>query len=139
MVAMAEDYRIDELSERECWELLSQAGFGRIALAPLGEPDIFPVNFLVDGSSLLMRTAAGTKLADVVVNASVAVEADAREGDEAWSVIAKGRARIVDSFRETYEKDELHLETWVPGDKPIYVEIAVDSVSGRRFFRGSAA
>lgn len=138
MDPMAEDYRIEELSERECWDLLAQAQFGRVALAPLGDPDIFPVNFLVDGTTVLIRTAAGTKLSDVVVNSAVAVEADAQEGDRAWSVLAKGRARIVDTFSETYAKDELHLESWLPNEKPIYVEISIDRITGRRFLRGSA-
>jgi hypothetical protein len=30
---------------------------------------------------------------------------------------------MVDSFSETYADDEKHLETWLPSDKPIYVEI----------------
>jgi nitroimidazol reductase NimA-like FMN-containing flavoprotein (pyridoxamine 5'-phosphate oxidase superfamily) len=135
---MSEDFRIEELPEQECWEILDRVRFGRLAMAPMGDPDIFPVNFLVDGSTILMRTAAGTKLADLVINSAVAVETDGQEGDVAWSVIAKGRARMVDSFTETYAKDEKHLETWLPNEKPIYVEISVESISGRRFLRGSA-
>ncbi len=98
---MSDDFRIEELPEHECWEMLDRVRFGRLAMAPMGDPDIFPVNFLVDGTTLLMRTAAGTKLANIVVNAAVAVESDGIDGDVAWSVIAKGRARMVSSFTET--------------------------------------
>lgn len=135
---MSEDFRIEELPEQECWAILDRVRFGRLAMAPMGDPDIFPVNFLVDGRTVLMRTAAGTKLADLVINSAVAVETDGQEGDVAWSVIAKGRARMVDSFTEAYAKDEMHLQTWLPSDKPIYVEITVETISGRRFLRGSA-
>ena len=135
---MSDDFRIEELPDPECWELLDRVRFGRLAIAPMGDPDIYPVNFLVDGTTLLMRTAPGTKLADIVVNSAVAVESDGIDGDVAWSVIAKGRARMVSSFTEIYAMDEKHLESWLPSDKPIYVEITVQSVSGRRFFRGSA-
>ncbi|MBK8867010.1 MAG: pyridoxamine 5'-phosphate oxidase family protein [Dermatophilaceae bacterium] len=135
---MSDDFRIEQMSTQECWEVLDRERFGRLAVAVQGEPDIFPINFLVDNGTLLMRTAAGTKLTELVINAAVAVEADGRDGDEAWSVIVKGLARMVDSFSETYADDEKHLETWLPSDKPIYVEITVRDISGRRFYRGSA-
>jgi nitroimidazol reductase NimA-like FMN-containing flavoprotein (pyridoxamine 5'-phosphate oxidase superfamily) len=138
MVPMSDDFRIEQMSTQECWEVLDRERFGRLAVAVQGEPDIFPINFLVDNGTLLMRTAAGTKLTELVINAAVAVEADGRDGDEAWSVIVKGLARMVDSFSETYADDEKHLETWLPSDKPIYVEITVRDISGRRFYRGSA-
>ena len=134
---MSDDFRIEQMSTQECWEVLDRERFGRLAVAVQGEPDIFPINFLVDNGTLLMRTAAGTKLTELVINAAVAVEADGRDGDEAWSVIVKGLARMVDSFSETYADDEKHLETWLPSDKPIYVEITVRDISGRRFYRGS--
>ena len=135
---MSDDFRIEQMSTQECWEVLDRERFGRLAVAVQGEPDIFPINFLVDNGTLLMRTAAGTKLTELVINAAVAVEADGRDGDEAWSVIVKGLARMVDSFSETYADDGKELETWLPSDKPIYVEITARSMSGRRFLRGSA-
>ena len=135
---MSDDYRIVELSAQESWEILDRERFGRLAVAIGGDPDIFPINFLVDDGKLLMRTAPGTKLTELVINAAVAVEADGRDGDTAWSVVVKGLARMVESFSETYADDEKHLETWLPSDKPIYVEITPRELSGRRFFRGSA-
>ena len=135
---MSEDYRIVELSTQECWEILDRERFGRLAVAVNGDPDIFPINFLVDDQQLLMRTAPGTKLTELVINSAVAVEADGRDGDTAWSVVLKGVARMVDSFSETYADDGKALETWLPSEKPIYVEIIARSMSGRRFLRGSA-
>lgn len=133
------DFRIEEMTEQECWQILDRERFGRLAVAVQGEPDIFPINFLVDEGKLLMRTAPGTKLTELVINSSVAVEADGRDDTQAWSVILKGRARMVDSFSETYADDEKHLQTWLPSDKPIYVEITKSQLSGRRFYRGPAA
>jgi nitroimidazol reductase NimA-like FMN-containing flavoprotein (pyridoxamine 5'-phosphate oxidase superfamily) len=136
---MSDDFRIEQLDEQECWDILDRERFGRLALAVHGEPDIFPVNFLVADGKLMLRTAPGTKLTELVINSAVAVETDGREGDVAWSVVLKGTARMVDSFSKTYAADDLHLQTWLPSDKPIYVEITADQLSGRRFFRGSAA
>ena len=136
---MSEDFRIEQMSEAECWEVLDQERFGRLAVAVGGDPDIFPINFLVDDGKLLMRTAAGTKLTELVINSAVAVEADGQDQTEAWSVVLKGNARMVDSLSETYADDEKRLETWLPSAKPIYVEITPRQLTGRRFYRNSGA
>lgn len=129
----------EELTDAQCWDLLDATRFGRLATCAAGEPDIFPVNFLVEPGKLLMRTAAGTKLAELTLNSSVAVETDGgRDGDAAWSVVLKGQARMVEGFTRTYEHDTKQLQTWLPNDKPIYVEITAYEVTGRRFLRGAA-
>lgn len=127
--------RFEDLTTEECWELLDATRFGRLATCAAGEPDVFPVNFLVHDSSILIRTAPGTKLAEVVVSSLVAIESDAVEDDHAWSVVAKGTGRIVERFSEAYELDEEHLQTWLPDSKPVYVVISVSGLSGRRFYR----
>jgi nitroimidazol reductase NimA-like FMN-containing flavoprotein (pyridoxamine 5'-phosphate oxidase superfamily) len=127
--------RYEELSAEQCWQLLDATRFGRLATCIAGEPDIFPVNFLVHDGTIVMRTAPGTKLAEVVISKVVAVEADEVAGDQAWSVIAKGQARVVETLSESYELDAEQLQTWLPEDKPIYVVITVTDMSGRRFFR----
>ncbi len=134
---MSEDYRIVEMTERECWEVLDRERFGRLAVAVGGEPDIFPINFLVADDKLLLRTAPGTKLTELVINSAVAIEADGQDDTEAWSVILKGDARMVDTFSQTYADDAWGLQTWLPSDKPIYVEVTARSLSGRRFYRGA--
>ena len=62
---------------------------------------------------------------------------------ECWELLDRVRfgrlARMVSSFTEIYAKDEKHLESWLPTEKPLYVEISVESISGRRFVRGEAA
>ena len=46
------------LSESECWELLDHATVGRLAVDIAGQPDIFPINFVVDKSGIVFRSAA---------------------------------------------------------------------------------
>ena len=72
---MSDDFRIEDMTEQECWATLDRERFGRLAVAVHGEPDIFPVNFIVDGNGLLMRTAAGTKLTELVNGAQFIKEA----------------------------------------------------------------
>ena len=80
------------LSESECWELLDHAAVGRLAVDIAGQPDIFPINFVVDKSGIVFRSAAGTKLAGAVLNRIVAFEIDGYEPADrtAWSVVVKG-------------------------------------------------
>ena len=56
---MSDDFRIEDMTDQECWAILDRERFGRLAVAVHGEPDIFPINFIVDGNALLMRTATG--------------------------------------------------------------------------------
>jgi nitroimidazol reductase NimA-like FMN-containing flavoprotein (pyridoxamine 5'-phosphate oxidase superfamily) len=123
------------LDDQECWQLLASQQFGRLAVAPGGRPDIFPVNHLVDNGRLLFRTAEGSKLVALVVNSSVAYEVDGfnAESNEAWSVVLYGRARVVASDDESAALEDLPLFPWNLAPKYNFVEIVVDKFSGRRF------
>ena len=59
---------IVELDENTCWERLSTRSVGRIVTNVGGVVDIAPVNFVVDGRSIVFRTASGSKLAGLTVN-----------------------------------------------------------------------
>lgn len=122
-----------ELSESECWSLLRSAEYGRLAIAIENHPDIFPVNHLVDGNTVVFRSAAGTKLAAAVLGRTVAFEVDGHENGIAWSVVVKGRARLVERMTEYLDAELLPIRPWLEGPKPNIVRIEPDDVSGRRF------
>lgn len=48
---------------------------------------------------LLLRTAPGTRLAELTIKENVVFQADGITSDEAWSVV-KGRARVLEQSRE---------------------------------------
>lgn len=123
---------VTQLSADEAWELLAAAPVGRLTTVLGGQPDIVPINFVVDGHSLVFRTAEGAKLLSLTVHDAVAVEADSWDGDSGWSVVAKGTAAEV-SGSQTGRLDELGLRPWVPTVKLHYVRITVTEISGRRF------
>ncbi len=124
-----------ELTDDECWELLDRTAVGRLAVDVGGQPDIFPINFVVDGRSIVFRTAAGTKLAGAVLMRHVAFEIDGYEPEQrtAWSVVVKGTAAQIDSLTERYEAEELPLFPWFAEPKPEFVRISPRILSGRRF------
>lgn len=127
---------IERLDEQECWTLLTQARFGRIALAAVGDLDIFPINFVVERPSLVFRTAEGTKLVESVITDLVAIEADDRDerSGVAWSVVAKGTPQVLERFDDIYLAQRLDIRPWVAGlPKELFVRVRVRSISGRRF------
>jgi nitroimidazol reductase NimA-like FMN-containing flavoprotein (pyridoxamine 5'-phosphate oxidase superfamily) len=123
------------LCESECWTLLDGASVGRLAVDIAGQPDIFPINFVVDRSGIVFRTAAGTKLAGAVLNRLVAFEIDGYEPTDrsAWSVVVKGRARAIERMQEVFDAEELPLYPWIAWDKPNFVRIDPSTITGRRF------
>ncbi|MDJ0322828.1 pyridoxamine 5'-phosphate oxidase family protein [Cryobacterium sp. PH31-AA6] len=129
-------YPVRHLSEDECWELLISSSFGRLAMSISGEPDIYPVNFIASDRRLLFRTAEGTKLLELTVNDKVAFETDGIGRDEAWSVVVRGQARVLDTQAEIEAADQLPLRPLIPTLKYIYVEITPQVVTGRRFELG---
>ena len=126
---------VTELPVSECWALLRRADVGRLAVAIADHPDIFPINFVVDGESIVFRTGAGTKLAASVLGRGVAFEIDGYDplAGEAWSVVVKGRAREVDHMIEYFDAEELPLFPWHAAPKPDIVRIEPEMVTGRRF------
>ncbi|MGN6246495.1 MAG: pyridoxamine 5'-phosphate oxidase family protein [Motilibacteraceae bacterium] len=123
------------LDEDACWELLEDADVGRLALVVVGEPEIFPVNFAVDGRTLLLRTAEGTKLAALVMHDRVAFEVDGYDaaGGEAWSVVLKGVAHRLERFDDIYAAEDVPLFPWNVTPKQVFVRIVPTSLDGRRF------
>jgi nitroimidazol reductase NimA-like FMN-containing flavoprotein (pyridoxamine 5'-phosphate oxidase superfamily) len=123
------------LEPDECWALLRSAEVGRLAVAIMNEPDIFPVNYIVDDDAVVFRTAEGTKLAAATLGQGVAFEVDGYEPEngEAWSVVLKGRAVELESLQEVFDACDLPLFPWHAAPKPRFVRIDPKSVTGRRF------
>ncbi|NHC46496.1 pyridoxamine 5'-phosphate oxidase family protein [Motilibacter sp. K478] len=130
---------METLQAHECWALLRAADVGRLAVSVAGEPDIFPVNHVVDGGSVVFRTAQGSKLAAVTVAPAVAYEADGYDAGRgvAWSVVVKGRAQEVRSLEELGATFSLPLFPWQAGPKERFVRIVPTTVTGRRFRRAT--
>jgi len=125
---------LEVLGLEECLKLLASRPYGRIAYLDAGAPSIVPVNHLVDGSTVVLRSLDGGKLGAAIFERPVAFELDdldftTRTG---WSVVVRGRAEIVeDADAEGYEK---WLDSWAVSDgaRTTWVRIIADEVSGRR-------
>jgi nitroimidazol reductase NimA-like FMN-containing flavoprotein (pyridoxamine 5'-phosphate oxidase superfamily) len=121
------------LDDDQSWKLIEGTKHGRLVVTVAGEPDIFPVNYAVSDRKLYLRTAPGNKLAELTINAKVLFETDGIMSDEAWSVVLRGTARVLDQSTDIEAAESLGLKPWVPTLKDFYVEIEPVSVSGRHF------
>lgn len=122
------------LEVHACWALLRSVSVGRLAVCVDDQPDIFPVNFIVDHGTIVFRTGPGSKLTAAVACPSVAFEADGYQPDvgEAWSVVVKGRAEQItrDDLMDTVR---FPLFPWHAGPKQRFIRVAPAEVTGRQF------
>lgn len=130
---------LEVLDRQECLRLIAAHGVGRVGLSAGALPVILPVNYLLDGDRVLVRTGFGTKLAAAMRNAVVCLEVDEIDAvyHSGWSVLVTGTARELVG-REAEDALALPLRPWSGhGDRVIAIDIEL--VSGRRLDPSRAA
>jgi uncharacterized protein len=129
---------LEVLPLAQCMSLLRSRPLGRLAYLEAGAPTILPVNHLVDGVSIVLRTFSGGKLDAAIIGAPVAFELDDHDPARGtgWSVVVRGRALLVED-EERIERYEDELDSWaVETDATAtWIRILPDEVSGRRLRR----
>ncbi len=130
---------MENLSFEACWAKLAATPVGRLAVMVRGDPEVFPLNFVVDGRSIVFRTDEGTKVIGLRRDSVVSFEVDAidPDGQSGWSVIVKGTAAEVLDADERRRVGELPLKSWTLGDKAHYFRISPTEVTGREIHSGA--
>ena len=134
--------RIQSLSSEECLQLLSTGSVGRIAVTRDALPVILPVNYAVDGGSILIRTTDGAILrAARAGGAVVAFEVDNLDERTmtGWSVLVTGTLREVTAVSAVLRAEQLPLVPWAGGERRHFVRITPGLISGRRIFAEEVA
>ena len=127
---------LEVLDDEECLALLGSAEVGRVGVVVDGQPLIFPVNHVLEGRSIIVRTDSARMLGGAAL-AKVAFEADGFDAGvrSGWTVLVEGIGHdVTDALDATSE----HLQTvpvtpWAPGPKPRLLRIDVRTMTGRRF------
>lgn len=131
------DPGIEILNVSDCWALIRSGEVARLAICVNDQPDIFPINYVVDHGSVVFRSAPGTKLSASNGNA-VALEVDGLDGlngGQVWSVVVKGTAEVLTEIHGVFEATGLPLFPWQATSKPVFVRIEPTEITGRRFHR----
>ena len=129
---------LEVLPLAQCLSLLRSRPLGRLAYVDAGTPVIVPVNHLVDGHNVVLRTLAGGKLDTAIMNGQVAFQIDDHDPARGtgWSVLVKGHAELVDDD-EAISRYEGELDSWASTDAGAmaWIRIVADEISGRRLRR----
>jgi nitroimidazol reductase NimA-like FMN-containing flavoprotein (pyridoxamine 5'-phosphate oxidase superfamily) len=124
-----------ELIPAECWQLLRGVSVGRVVFTMNALPAIRPVNHVVDGRTIVIRSHLGSAITGHASRdgAVVCYEADEIDPDRhtGWSVIATGIARLAhDPDRaDRYQKA---LVPWAAGVMDQVITITPQTVTGIR-------
>jgi nitroimidazol reductase NimA-like FMN-containing flavoprotein (pyridoxamine 5'-phosphate oxidase superfamily) len=127
---------LDELTTQECYELLATVLVGRLAVAgDDGCPTVVPVNFVLDGESVVFRTDAGMKL-HALRSGRASFQADHVDphAGTGWSVLVRGAVHTATAW----EVARLDLEPWAPGAKGTWFRLTPRFVTGRRLSAAGA-
>jgi len=121
---------LEVIARDDCLALVACMSIGRIAVAlPGGPPLVVPVNYVLDGATVVFRSDPGTKL-DMLREEPVSFQVDLidpfhRTG---WSVLIQGIAYATEHDAE----HEAELESWVGGEKRHWVRVVPAAITGRR-------
>lgn len=128
---------LERLSVEESWRLLSLHPVGRVGVLVDSAPEIYPVNHVVDGHTIVFRTDPGSKLCGLDRSPSVCFEADGLNLDDCtgWSVLVKGRAARVTSADDLRRAAKLPLRFWALGEKTHWIRVTPREITGRRIHR----
>jgi nitroimidazol reductase NimA-like FMN-containing flavoprotein (pyridoxamine 5'-phosphate oxidase superfamily) len=124
-----------ELDAEECWALLREHDFGRLAISAPKRVEIFPINYYAGAGYIVFRTAPGTKLLELTMSGYVALEIDGHTDEEAWSVVVKGDAMSMDTPSEIAGANSLPLRPWVDSPHHTWIRIEPTKVTGRKYQR----
>lgn len=124
---------MEQLPTHECWAMLRTTTIGRLAFALDAEVEVFPLNFVVDGGTVVFRTSSSSRIGLCLDNRGVAFEADGVTDGRAWSVVVKGHAREIRGLEDSIAAAGLPVHPLQPGSKPRLVRISPDALTGRRF------
>ena len=125
---------VEILDRDACMRLLNASEVGRLAVALGGSPEIFPVNYRLDGDRILIRSGDGAKVRAVGhTKGCFEIDGFDRLNRTGWSVIAKGRLEELDRFDPLLARAEATaVDPWADGERPHLLCLHIDQLGGRR-------
>lgn len=127
--------RIAVIGRDECLDLLAGEVIGRLATVTFGAPHVVPVNYVLDGESIVFRTDPGTKHTQGPRGrASFEIDSFDRVTRTGWSVVVGGRLEEVTPFdgAELERLRALPVDPWADGEKAHWMRLVSDRITGRR-------
>lgn len=126
------------LTREQCLAKLRISAVGRVAVTHKALPAIVPVNYVVDGSSIVFRTESDGMLARACDGTVVAFEIDelSVDGRSGWSVLIVGVAELL-AGSAAVRAAETGLVSAAGDGRDQFVAITVGQLTGRAIERAA--
>ena len=124
---------LETLTDAQCRAMLASTKVGRVAVTADALPVIAPVNYVVDGNSIVFRTRPSGMLARACDDAVIAFGIDelASDGSRGWSVNVVGIASLL-APSEQLRALSLGLVSAAGDDCEQFVRLRIGVVTGRQ-------
>ena len=130
---------LERLDDAGCMELLADGGMGRLVFTTRYGPTALPVEYKIDGGSIVLGTwdpvfdedlRTGIQYADY----QVAVEVDQidQQAHKGWIVLARGAAHHLDTEAERAPYINAGLEPWVEDVPAHFIRVSPTNLFGVR-------
>lgn len=124
---------LHDIPRLECLQLLGLARVGRIVYADDEGPIALPVNFRMDGETVLFRVSPASEMYQRLRDANVSFQVDRLDDfhQTGWSVVVRGTSSYVET-EDLPAQHSAHPLPWARGFRPVHVRIRPTLISGRR-------
>ncbi|GAB3979568.1 pyridoxamine 5'-phosphate oxidase family protein [Actinoallomurus acanthiterrae] len=118
----------------QCLTLVKSVPIGRVVYTHQALPAVMPVNFVLDGEMVIIRTGSDSTLAAAALGTVVAFEVDHLHRDtlNGWWVTVTGHAQLLDD-----PADDTHagfgLRPWTQAPNARFIGISSQYITGGRF------
>ncbi len=125
---------LQTLSPEQCQALLAGCTVGRLAVTVEDQPQVVPVNYATEGTTVVFRTAPDTILNEAALH-RVAFEVDSvdERTRTGWSVCVHGYGREITDCVDDESRHllDLKVDTWAPEGRDRWFKIETQSITGR--------
>jgi nitroimidazol reductase NimA-like FMN-containing flavoprotein (pyridoxamine 5'-phosphate oxidase superfamily) len=128
------DVTVEVITEHECESLLAATHLGRLGFTARSLPVVLPVNYVLDGRTIVFRSESESILAACTAGQVACLEVDDHDllAHTGWSVLATGRLREEKDPDRAAALAHLALPAWRPMTAPHLLTLGVELISGRR-------
>ena len=125
---------LEPISVDECQALVAPGGVGRVVFSDARGPVALPVNFQMLHGNVVFRTEPQAGVVTALDAGPITFEVDHLDEalTEGWSVLLRGKGRVVVEPAERQEALSGGVTPWAAGDRSSVVKITVTQWSGRR-------
>jgi uncharacterized protein len=125
---------LHELTQEQCWQLLSEHHVGRIGYVERDGPVVLPLNYQVHEGRLYLRTASYNQLAAHLPGQVAAFEIDDADphSHAGWSVLVRGRVKhVLHNSATAVPAAKPESSPWPDGLRETLFCLTPDIVTGR--------